>query len=263
MGRKALFFDVDGTLFSETDRVVQESAKRALAETRKKGNLVFINSGRVLSNLGPVMELVEADGYLCGCGTYIQMAGEEIYSRRIPHERGIEVKKAIVRHGLDGVLEGIESCYFQKGDSPMEQVRRLKGFMQQGGHCSPCGWEEDCYDFDKFCVIADEHSDREGFFAFLKPDFQVIDRGNDFYECVPKDHSKATAIEMVLRKLGIGLEDAWVFGDSSNDLDMFQYVPNAVLMGKHDEILEQYASFVTKTVEDDGIEYAMKTLGLL
>lgn len=263
MGRKALFFDVDGTLFSEIDRVVPESAKRALVETRKKGNLVLINSGRVWSNLGPVRNMVEADGYLCGCGTYIQVAGEELYCRRIPHERGIAIKKAIVKYGLDGVLEGIENCYFQKGDSPMEQVRVLKGHMERGGHLSPYGWEEDCYDFDKFCVIADEHSDREGFFAFLEPDFQVIDRGNDFYECVPKGHSKATAIELVLKKLGMGLEDAWVFGDSSNDLDMFRYVPNTVLMGKHDKVLEQYATFVTKTVEADGIEYAMKNLGLL
>ena len=43
MGRKALFFDVDGTLFSETLRIVPESAKKAIIETRKKGNLVFIN----------------------------------------------------------------------------------------------------------------------------------------------------------------------------------------------------------------------------
>ena len=64
MNRKALFFDVDGTLFSETRRMVPESAKRALRLTREKGNLVFINSGRVFSNLGPIMELVEADGHL-------------------------------------------------------------------------------------------------------------------------------------------------------------------------------------------------------
>lgn len=263
MGRKALFFDVDGTLFSEIHRIVPESAKRALIETRKKGNLVFINSGRVMSNLGPVMKLVESDGYLCGCGTYVEMGGRQVYCHRIPHDRGIEVKKAIIRYDFDGVLEGIESCYFQKKESRIPKVRELKGFMTEGGHCSPYGWEEDCYEFDKFCVVADERSDRQGLFAFLEPDFQVIDRGDDFYECVPKGHTKATAIELVLRQLGMDLEDAWVFGDSSNDLDMFQYARNSVLMGKHDKVLEPYAAFITKTVEEDGIEYAMKNLGLL
>lgn len=34
-------------------------------------------------------------------------------------------------------------------------------------------------------------------------------------------------------------------------------------MEKHDPPLERYAAFMTKAVESDGIEYAMKNLGLL
>ena len=54
-----------------------------------------------------------------------------------------------------------------------------------------------------------------------------------------------------------------MFGDSTNDLPMFEHVPNAVLMGRHSPELEPYASFVTRTVEEDGIWYAMEQLGLL
>ncbi len=263
MSRKALFFDIDGTLFSEELKIVPESAKKAVIQTRKKGNLVFINSGRALSCLGPVKGIVESDGYLCGCGIYLEVGGEVVYSHRIPHERGLEIKKAIVDYGFDGILEGIESCYFQKGDSRMEMVRRLKKSLEKEGNLSPYGWGEDCYEFDKFCLIADNHSNREGLFSFLESDMQIIDRGDNFYECVPKGHSKATAIEMIMKKFGIAIEDVYVFGDSSNDLDMFRYAQNAVLMEKHDKVLEPYATFLTKTVEEDGIEYAMKNLGLL
>ena len=264
MGRKALFFDIDGTLVSEITGLMPNSARMALSETRKKGNLVFINSGRTLGGMKPVFPVIgeEADGYLCGCGTYLQIHGQVIHSRSIPHERGAAIKRAIVEYGLDGVLEGVESCYFQKGDSRMPLIRSLKEHVRQAGG-SPLTWEDDCYEFDKFCVCADEYSDREGFFAFLKPDIQVIDRGGDFYECVPAGCSKATAIDMVLNRLAIPKSDAYVFGDSSNDLACFQYAENAVLMGKHDAVLEQYATFMTKTVEEDGIEYAMKNLGLL
>ena len=48
-----------------------------------------------------------------------------------------------------------------------------------------------------------------------------------------------------------------------NDLSMFQYVPNAVVMGKRDAGLESYATFTAKTVEEDGIYRAMEELGLL
>ena len=44
---KALFFDIDGTLLSEKTRQVPESAKEALKEARRRGHLVFINTGRV------------------------------------------------------------------------------------------------------------------------------------------------------------------------------------------------------------------------
>ena len=61
-----------------------------------------------------------------------------------------------------------------------------------------------------------------------------------------RGHSKATAIDQVLKHCGISLEDAYVFGDSSNDLSMFRYASNCVLMGHHSPVLEPYASLCYK-----------------
>lgn len=263
MGRKALFFDIDGTLVSEITGLMPESAKRAVARTRQAGNLVFINSGWTMGSMKTMVSALEADGYLCGCGTQLWLNGQVVYEKSIPHERGLAIKRAIAEYGLDGVLEGADNCYFRKGYSRMPLIRHLKETMEEHGNASPWDWDDDGYEFAKFCVCADEKSDREGFFAFLQPDIQIIDRGGDFYECVPTGHDKATAIDRILRELGMPKEDAYVFGDSSNDLACFQYACNAVLMGKHDKVLEEYTTFVTKTVEEDGIEYAMENLGLL
>lgn len=263
MSRKALFFDVDGTLLSEITHTVPESTVRALSETRRRGNLVFINSGRTYGFLGAIKELIESDGFLCGCGTCIVAGDTIIYRYRIPRERGLEIKKAIVSFNFAGVLEGTEGVSLPKEPYWIQRAEDMRESLMKAGTVILDGWEDDDYVFDKFCVIADEKSDREGFFRWLKPDIQVIDRGGDFYECVPAGHSKATAIEWVLNHYGIEKKDAYVFGDSSNDLPMFEYADNAVLMGKHDDVLEPYATFVTKTVEEDGIEYAMKELGLI
>ena len=78
-----------------------------------------------------------------------------------------------------------------------------------------------------------------------------------------QSRSKATGIDVVLDTFGLELKDAYVFGDSTNDISMFEHVPNAILMGKHDRELEPFSSFTTKTVEQDGIWYAMEKLGLL
>lgn len=259
--RKALFFDVDGTLLSEKTGQVPPSAVLALKKAREKGHLVFINTGRVYSHARPILDLVESDGILCGCGTHIRMGKRDLYHRRIPHERCRQIVRDIKECGLDGVLEAAEGCCFQTGRSDFPIVSQFKESTMRLGSVLPFGWEEESFDFDKFCVAGDGRSDWKRFLARIQEDFDAIDRSGKFYECVPRGHSKASAIEWILKELKIPLEAAYVFGDSSNDLSMFQYARNSVLMGKHDAVLEPYASFVTRTVEEDGIAWAMERLG--
>ena len=138
----------------------------------------------------------------------------------------------------------------------------MKQSVKASGCPTPCFWEDDDFDFDKFYIGSDEKSRCKELFGRM-PDMEIIDREGGFFECIPRGHSKATAIDLVLKHCGIAKEDAYVFGDSSNDLSMFQYAENCVVMGDHSPVLEPYATFITKTVEDDGIAYAMKELGII
>ena len=52
--RSIIFFDIDGTLATEDERsLIPESTRNAIAETRRKGNLTFVNSGRTTFNIPP------------------------------------------------------------------------------------------------------------------------------------------------------------------------------------------------------------------
>ena len=73
----------------------------------------------------------------------------------------------------------------------------------------PCYWEDDSFDFDKFYIGSDEKSRCKELFGRM-PDIEVIDREKGFYECIPRGHSKATAIDLVLKHYGISKEDAYV-----------------------------------------------------
>lgn len=262
MSKKALFFDIDGTLQSEVTKTVPQSAVTAIETARSLGHLVFINTGRSYSQLGLVKERLKFDGYLCGCGTYIEAEGEVLYHRVLPKAQVEQIKAAIISCNMEGILEGREGCYYSHNPSRFrlgqELLKHLTGVLKFPGDD-----EAGDISFEKFCVMTDENSNKGAFFRSLGLGIDVIDRGGDFYECVPAGHSKATAIEVILDHLKLKLADAIVFGDSLNDLPMFELVPNAVLMGKHDRELEPFASFRTKTVEDDGIAYAMQRLGLL
>ena len=80
---KALFFDIDGTLLSEKTGLVPDSAKQAIKEARKRGHLVFINTGRVYPHTRDIRSEIETDGCLCGCGTYVIAEGRVLYCYQI------------------------------------------------------------------------------------------------------------------------------------------------------------------------------------
>ena len=92
--------------------------------------------------------------------------------------------------------------------------------------------------------------------------FEIIDRGNGFYENVPLGFSKATAIDIILEKLGIPLENAYAIGDSANDLPMLRAVPNSIAMGGA-ETIYPYVSYITTSLMENGIYNALSHFKLI
>lgn len=264
MNRKALFFDIDGTIISEVTKQIPNSTIQAISEAKKKGHLTFINSGRTWCSIPDILQKVDFDGYLCGCGTYIICQEKVLFSVSIPPKLANRIIEELNICKIDGVFEGVEDIYFKKEPhrfKKTELLRSLSGKIGLG--LSAFQGIHDIF-ADKFIIYADEQSDKDRFFSFLTDEnFEIIDRKDDFYEIVPKPYSKATAIKFILNRYNIPLSEAYVFGDSTNDLPMFTYIPNAIALGDHDKDLEPYTSFITKKVEEDGIYYAMKQLNII
>lgn len=268
MNRKLFFFDVDGTLIDDKTKAVPRSTMQAVRQLRENGHLVFINSGRTLCFLEYEMESFGIPCAVCGCGTQIIADGNTLFEQRISHRRGLEIKRELKRLKLDAVLEAQEGCYFS--DRPFKNpdiMESLLDYVSSYAETEVNALEDNSYDFDKFCIqtnpVFPETKAVEEFISLI-PDFECIDRGRGFYECVPKGCSKGSAVGFLCDYYGIKPEDCYVFGDSANDLSMFtSCAGNRVLMGEHDTVLEPYATFVTKKVLDDGILYALQSLKVL
>lgn len=272
---KALFFDVDGTLIDETTHKIPESAQEALRRTREKGNKVFINSGRTSGMLKRIMSMVEVDGFLCGCGTELIYEGQSIYYHKLTEELKKRVQAASEQFGILVYLEGREGWHAQPSEKLLAahpilrtHYEYLAHFVELEHGIDPTPYDS-AYEISKFCIQADDGlssghpSDMEGFRKAFEDDFTIIDRGESFYECVPAGHGKGAAVDRILDYLHLTRAEAYGFGDSSNDEEMFQVVGHPVAMGQHDAILESYHPFITKRVEEDGIAYAMEQLGLV
>ena len=261
--RKALFFDIDGTLLSDVTGNIPDSAIEALKKTIELGNITFINTGRCYCSVPMELKRAPFSGYLCGCGTYLMAGDEVMFSHVIPHERGREIIRILQENHAEPILEAADDCYFPKHMTRFEGVEHTRRFFAPMGLGIETYIDQDRFDYDNFVFYYDDKTNLSAIRKNLEKDMDLIDRQNDFFEVVPKGFSKASAIAYILEHMNIRLEDAYVFGDSSNDLPMFRYVPHAVAMGVHSSVLEPYAEFVTKTVEDDGIAFAMKHYGLI
>ena len=259
---KAIFFDIDGTIISELTGDVPESAAAGIRAAKEAGHLVFINTGRTFSCVPEALKQMDFDGFLCGCGTHILYHGKELYYRQASREETELVLQAVNRCNMGAVLEGRDFIWFQDRSRRFPQALSI---LQVFEHIFPVrvGWDEETPVFSKFIAFSDENSREEAFFRTISPAFSPIGQSGYFYELVPRNHTKATAIDRILEQLHINREDAWVFGDSSNDLAMFQAVPNAVAMGRHDPVLTPYASYITDTVENDGLYKGLQAAGLI
>ncbi|MCR4782718.1 MAG: Cof-type HAD-IIB family hydrolase [Lachnospiraceae bacterium] len=263
MGKKVLFFDVDGTLVDGKNEI-PKSAFDAIKKTRENGNLVFINSGRCYGMLHSIEKMIDVDGLLCGCGTEIMYHGESLFNYVLDRDVKERVIASSKKYNIDVIAEGHDGAAYSGNveETRMQAVKDTIMFIETLGTDMHIPYSAD-FNMAKFCIQADELSDVEGFKKEFEKDFDVIDRHDGFYECVPNGYSKGTAVDWVLNKFDIKKEDAYCFGDSTNDLTMFAAGINAIAMGEHSVELEEYATFITKNLEDDGVEYAMKHYGLI
>ena len=258
-----IFFDIDGTLVTEDERaVIPESTRQAVAETRRRGNLTFINSGRTAFNISPRVKELGFDGYLLGCGTYIEYQGELIFSSTLEQPFCRSIAEAMRRCNITPVYEHRDGYFFDDKCPVSDGLRYFMEVFVDSGIDVTGRVEDEGFIFDKFVVWCSEETDTELFRREVSPYFDIIDRGGGFYENVPKGFSKATAIDMILKKLGIPMSEAYAIGDSMNDLPMLQAVPNSIAMGGAEKIYP-YVSYITTPIEEDGIANALRHFDLI
>lgn len=261
--RKILFFDIDGTLITDDGkRMFPESAKRAIKSARQNGHLAFINTGRTFENVDDFIRAAGFDGYVCGCGTYIVVDDKELYHHKLTKERCVEIALLARECKLQAIFEHAKRTCYDK-ECPIKEADDLIDYFKEMGRTLVSDITDEAFVFDKFTAwYKNGVTDMETFVKGL-PDFTFIEREGSFWEAVPKGFSKATGIKYLLDYYKIPIENAYVFGDSNNDLEMLQYVPNSIAMGVCSPEVKAIASYRTARVEEDGIRKAMEHFGII
>ena len=255
---KAVFFDIDGTLIDHDTKMIPDSTKEALALLQNKGIKVFVATGRSPINLDVVRSNFAFDGYLCCNGQYCFNNEEIIYEKYINNE------------DLKTLLP-----YINENNIPVLFAEMTKSYSNIHNYCldeSAKHLNDERYPIKnakdiinqkivQMMAYIDEKDDQE----FLKyaPHCKSVRWTPRFADIIPIDGGKNVGIDRIIDYYGISLDETMAFGDGNNDIAMLNHVKIGVAMGNADISVKEASDFVTKSVNEDGIYFALENFSLI
>lgn len=259
-----LFFDIDGTLITlDDDHRMPDSTKYALYKARENGHKIFINTGRVKTAIDKSLLEFGFDGLVCGCGTYIELDGRELFHHTMTKKQCTDYAARLREYKFQTVFEGKDRLFMEGDHGPGSFLEYIYNYFSKNVDLPIADSTHPDLIYDKFTTARMPESDGEAFQEFFSKDFNLIPHGGQVIEAVPVGYSKATGIQFLKDYLGVSLQDCYAFGDSINDLEMLQYVPHSIGMGNAVDKVFEVVEYRTTGILEDGIENALQHYGLV
>ena len=266
MGRPriaALAVDVDGTLL-DPHHLIRPAVRDAVAQITAAGVTVIVASARFPGALRAIQEglgvtgrpLVACQGSVAG---WFSTGGfERLYELAIRPELTRAVLDLAASHALPVSRFGADAWHVARGDAMAGQEAAIVG-------CEPIAVRDlrsVAEPAGKLTVMAP--AGREGELADLAQRLPPGVRGSisrpDYLEIVDDRVSKATALEVVLRHLGLAPSQLAAAGDGANDEEMLRLAAVGIAMGHAPASLRALATWTVPSNEEDGLAVGIRRL---
>lgn len=250
--------DIDGTLVG-TGAAVPAVTAEAVREVRRSGHHVVLASGRSLVGVLPVARQLGIDqGWVVASnGAVLARVGQVLpggYQLEKVHSFDVEPVVRLARAAVPGVQVGVEEIgWGYRVDRPFEPGL-VNG--QQREVSDPELWDAPA---PRVILRGAGVSD------LLEPlralGVTATPAGPDWIDVTPRQLSKATALERIRERIGVGARSTLAVGDGVNDLEMLAWAARGVAMGHAPAAVIEAADEVTGTIEEHGVVAVLRTLG--
>lgn len=256
-------FDVDGTLVGR-DQILKDEIIQKINNLLDEGDVLTIASGRPLSGVMKYLTkfkcgkkfAISANGALVST-----FEGETLFLSALKFKDYLEYRK---RHHEIVNYENA-NCYtfLTNGIGYFNFDKYIKAELDFNGVFKPFNLNEYKVDPEtpilKFMVASDKEFSKlveTNTTQEEKETYQVVRTSPIYYEFINKNTDKAVGVEFLRKYLNINKEDVFTFGDSGNDYLMIKNF-NGIAMGNASDECKSVAKYITKSVDENGVIYAL------
>lgn len=264
--KKLIFLDLDGTLWN--NEKVPLSALSAILQAKKNGHKIFANTGRTYCEAITSLLPLQLTGHCFSAGSEIYVGDKTILFDPLPAHSVKKMTSYLLKHHVGVSMEGSHRVYqdpinhscFAKTIAEDANNEALRRFMILEDISQAT--KEDYNQFMKIFLCNPNGVDISIIQKGVEPDSELTMFGLDSGEITNAKHNKGTAIQTLKQYFNNAYETV-AFGDSENDLTMFDVADISVAMGNAKKEIQEKTDFVTTDISDNGLQYAFEKLGII
>ncbi|MBQ9615664.1 MAG: HAD family hydrolase [Selenomonadaceae bacterium] len=253
--KKAVFFDIDGTLIDVTkgQTHITHPVRKALRRLQQGGHRIFLATGRPYAYLDAELLSFGFDGFVLMNGALVLLDDQEIFRDPLPKDRVEELCRLAEQEHVEYILQGSHHVYLRPDYRLMEDFYTginisLELFVR----------EFDSRKLDIFKLeFFTERTDVDELYQSMIHMPGMTGITDPFHlknlELYAEKNTKATGILHALEYLGIPVEESYAFGDGLNDVEMLQTVGHGLAMDNGHPDLKAVADAVVPSIHEDGV----------
>ena len=267
MHAKMIVLDCDGTLLN-SKKIISDVTKSAIAKAMNRNVKVMLASARPFYRLKPILATLGSnleDQYTIAFNGGLIMNNTEsevILSQSFTSDQmkriievGDEFGTMMFLYTQNAILANMDDPkYRQKNPDVAFYVRDLH--------------EVDFTQTEIFKVAYVNKPEatlrlKTSLPADMYDNFEISSSVPQFVEFTKKGVTKAYALDLLCKKMGIDPKEVVAFGDEDNDLPMLNFAGFGVAMGNASQPVKDAADHVTATNDEDGVAAALAFLEII
>lgn len=264
--------DLDETLLNSDKRISEENI-RAIRSAQKNGVIVTIATGRSHLQIREFIDTLGIKIPVITCnGGVVSTPGEEkiLKASYINPARAKEICAYCEKNRLDYLMYTARNiCYTKESVRILGYVKYNAELISKGGNlafsvplkCMDDVTKDDFSEAIKILVLGDTARLSEIRDKFNADNaLTIVSSGKGLVDIMTDATTKGNAVEMVAERLNIPLSSVAVFGDSPNDISMFETAGIRIAVENAVDEVKALATHITKSNNESGVAYALQNI---